>query len=72
MHIARGHSVQEEEEHSKLNCERVFAATSAVSVEATDRKPLFFIFVCSDIDCAFFTKHRHTDKTQSPFVVLWV
>lgn len=32
----------------------------------------FCIFVCSDMDCAFFTKHRRTDKTQSPFVILQV
>lgn len=59
-HPGRGKALQ-------MNSERVFAATSAVSVEATNRKPLF---VCSDMDCAFFTKHRRTDKTQSPFVIL--
>lgn len=52
--------------------ERVFAATSAVFCWSHRQETTFFIFVCSEIDCAFFTEHKHNDKTQSPFVVLWV
>lgn len=48
----------------QISSERVFAAT--------DWKATLFIFICSDIDCAFFTKHRQTNQTQPPFVILWV
>lgn len=65
IHPGRGTALQ-------TKSERVFAATSAVFCWSHRQETTFFILVCSEIDCAFFTEHRHNDKTQSPFVVLWV
>lgn len=69
MHIARGQSIQEEEEHSERNLNVSLQPQVQFFVEATDRKPLFSSLFALKLIVPF---SPNTDTTIKHSRLLWV